>query len=306
MPKLTALGHLGLAFETTYGTGQTPTVWTPYNSLKFSDDYKKVIDEGRRASMVKDFAVYNTTRSGSVEIEADVYPETIGYFLKAMLNNYTVTGSSAPYTHKFQVGNTLPPSMTLQEFYGPSERQYSGAVLEELGFKFDVENIVTFNAKFASKASTTVTNSTPNYTITNPFMGYTLTVKIGGSPNLNLVSGEFTIKRPVTLIYTANNTQDPSKFSAGRIEITGKMLFDIEDETELNYYLNAQQPSLQFTFTRDANTSLDIVFNKVDFTKATPDISQEYVRVDAEFRALYNTTDNGNTTITLKNAVTTY
>jgi hypothetical protein len=307
MPKLTAPGHLGLAWETTYGTPVVPAVYVPYNSLKFSDDYKKIIDEGRRGGIVKDWAVYNGPRSGSVEMEGDVYPETMGYFFKGILGGYSVTGASAPYTHTFTAAPTLPSSMTLQEFYGITERQFSGAVLSELDVKFDVENVVTFTAKWLTKASTVVTTTTPSYASqTNPFMGYTLTFKIGGSSNVNLVSGEFSIKRPVNLLWTANNTQDPSRFSAGRIEITGKFLVDAEDETELLNYLNGTQTSLDFLFTRDANTSLDVQFNKVDFTKITPDIGQEYVRMDCEFRALYNTVDNGNTTIKLKNSVSTY
>jgi hypothetical protein len=46
--------------------------------------------------------------------------------------------------------------------------------------------------------------------------------------------------------------------------------------------------------------------SKVDITKAVVDRSQEFIRVDMEYKALYNTTDGGMTKITLKNGVTTY
>lgn len=305
MSRLSALGHIGLAFETTYGTAVAPTVFIPYDTVKAEDDIKKVVDEARRAVLTKDFGVYNTTRQGKVEIDANVYPEILGYFLKGILGGYAVTGTG-PYTHTFTVANTLPPSFTISDYNSMTERQYAGAVISELGLKFDTENLMKLNAKFESKASVTTTTNTPTFSVTDPFRGFQATLKIGGSSNLNMVGGEVTIKRDVALLFTANNTQDPSKFSAGRIELTGKLTFDVEDETELNYYLQGTQPSLQFTFTRDANTSLDITCSKVDFTKATVDRGQEYVRVDAEFRALYNTTDNGMTKIQLKNSITTY
>lgn len=305
MAKLSALGHLGLAAETTYGTAVAPTVWIPYDTLKSEDDIKKINDEARRGVVSKTFGVYNATRQGKVEVDCDVYPETLGYFVKAILGGYAVTGTG-PYTHTFSVANVLPPSYTLSDYDALTERQYAGAVINELSLKFDAEDVLKMSAKFMSKASVIGTVSTPTYTATNPFMGFQATLKIGGTSNVNLVGGEYSIKRDVNLLFTANNTQDVAKFSAGRIDVTGKLTFDVEDETELLNYLNGTQPSLEILFTRDANTTLDIMMSKVDFTKAVVDRGQEYIRLDAEFRAIYNTTDNGMTKLTLKNSVTTY
>lgn len=309
MPKLSANGHIGLAWETTYGTAVVPTTWLPYNTLKSEDAIKKVNDTSIRAALVKDMQVYNTTRQGQVDMELDLYPEPIGYFIKAILGagGYSVTGTG-PYTHTFKVSNTMPQSLTLSDYssIATQERSFAGSVINELGFKFDTGEVFKANAKFMSKASTLVTATTPTYTATNPFLGFQATLKLGGTTNANLIGGEFNIKRDVALHFTATNTQDVAKFSAGRIEITGKLSFIPEDETELLIYLNGTQQSLELLFTRDANTTFDAMFNKVDFTKANVDRGSEYIKVDAEFRAIYNSTDAGNATFTLKNTITTY
>jgi hypothetical protein len=197
--------------------------------------------------------------------------------------------------------------MTLSDYDALSERQYSMGVLNELGFKFDTESIMKMSAKFVTKASTVVSQSTPTYSNAKPFLGYQLIGKVNGTQNVNLVGGEVNIKREGTkMLFTANNTQDPTKFATGRISVEGKLMFDVEDETELNYYLQGSQLQLDLLFTQDANTSLDFNFGLVDVTKADVDRSQEFIRVNLDFKALFNATNAGNIAVTLKNSVATY
>jgi hypothetical protein len=306
MPKLTALGHIGLAFETAYGTPSAPVVWIPYTSVKTEDDIKKVVDDGKRAVLSKDFAVYNATQSGKVDIDFLAYPETLGYFLKAILGQDTVTGVAAPYTHTFKVVNTLGTSMTLQNFDGNDERQYAGSVIEEIQLKFDAETAITVTTKFMTQLGKVVTQTEPTFNVSNPFMGYTLAAKLNGVANANVVGGEITIKRETKLLFMAANTKDPSKFSHARIEIDGKLTFDIEDATEYTLFTAGTQVPIDLNFTLDANHSLDVSFGNVDISKATKDETQEFVRVDLSFKSLFNATDAGNTTIVLKNSVATY
>jgi hypothetical protein len=305
MSKISALGHVGVAMESVFGTALAPTLYIPYNTIKVEDDIKKVTDDGRRGVLTKDFAVYNTTKSGQVEIDAMAYPDTLGFFLKAIFGQDTVTGS-APYSHKFTVSNALCPSITVQDYNAMTERQYAGALVQEVGLKFDSEKEISMTTKMISKASVVTTTTTPAMSSTKPFLGFTAALKIGGTANLNMVGGEVTVKREAKLIFGANNSQDPSKYVTSRIEADGKITFDVEDETELMLYLNGTQPTLDILFTQDTNTSLDLSFGKIDVTKATVDRSQELVRVDLSFKALYNATDNGMATVTLKNAVASY
>jgi hypothetical protein len=305
MTKLSALQHLGLAFETTFGTKVTPTVWVPVNSCKPVDDIKKINDEGRRANLTKIFNVYDGVQSGKVDIGMDAYPDAVGYFLKAILGQDTVTGSG-PYTHKFTLVNAAGPSSTLSFYNGVAEHAYAGAMITDVSFKFDTEGVMSCDAKYTGILGTVVTTTVPVYSTALPFMGYQASLLVNSLANTNLVAGEVTIKRDVKLLYGANASTAPTKASSGRVQVSGKLTFDIENETaEYNLFGGADVP-LVLTFTQSANVSLAFQFTLADITKANIDSSQEFVRVDMEFDAYYNAIDVGPCTITLKNAVATY
>lgn len=310
MAKLSALGYLGLAKEATYGTALAPTVFIPFNTVKVEDEWKKVTDEGRRGVLSRDFGVFNTTRDAKVEFEGPCYPDVVGNVLLGIFGKDTVTGAAAPYTHKFQINNATGPSYTVTDYNvlaGTNERRYPGAAIEEVSFKFDPDTMLNVSTKMQAKASTLVAKSTPTQSLTAPFMGWQDALKLNGVANNNLLGGEVTFKREVDLIFAGNNTQDPTKMIQGRMEATGKLTFDVDDETEFLLFLNGTQQSVELTFTITAGTlSLDFMFTKVDVTKATVDRGSESIRVDLEFRALYNTTDAGMGAVTLINAVASY
>lgn len=305
MSKLTALQHLGIAFESVYGTSVAPSFWVPVNTIKVEDEIKKIADEGRRSNLSKTFQVYDSVTSSKSDLDMNCYPDAIGYFLKAILGQDTVTGTNPNYTHSFKIVNALAPSLTLSHYNGMAEHQMAGSIIDELQFKFDSEGMVTVGAKFVGQKSTVVSNSTPTYSTTTPFIGWGATLNIGGSLNNNLVGGEITIKRDVKLLYTATNSQAASKYSSGRIGIGCKLTFDVEDETELSY-LGGADKSLLITFNQNANTSLTFSFSTCDIEKAVVDTSQEFARVDMELTPIYNTTDAGLVTVTLKNQTASY
>jgi hypothetical protein len=309
MAKLSALGYLGLAKETTWGTAVVPTIYIPYDSIKNEDEIKKAVDEGRRGVLSKEFAIYNTTRHSKIDVETLAYPDTLGHLFMGILGKDTVTGAASPYTHKFQVLDSNAPSYTLSDYNviaGTNERRYPGAILDEMDLKFDDDGNMKVSAKFQSKISTLVAKTTPTQNVATPFQGWMASLTLGGTANANMLGGDLSIKRANQLIFAGNNTQDPTKYITGRIEISGKLTFDVDSETEWLLYSNGTQQSLQVQFTVDANTQLTLLCSKVDITKATVDRGNEFVRVDMDFKAIYNATDAGLCQITLKNSVATY
>ena len=305
MSKLSALQHLGLAFESVFGTKVVPTFFVPVNSVKPEDDIKKIYDEGRRANLSKLFQVYDGVTSSKVDISMNAHADAVGYFLKAILGAATVTGTTPNFTHTFKVVNAMPLSTTLSFFNGVAERAYAGSMITDLSFKFDNEGILSMDAKYIGQKSAVVTTTTPTYSAIAPFLGYQTTLTIGGSANTNVVGGEINIKRDAKLLYTSNNSATASKASSGRIEVSGKFTFDVEDESELNMLGSADAP-IVLTFTQNTNLMLTFTFTLADIKKASIDSSQEFVRCDVEFDAIYNATDGGMCQIVLKNAIATY
>lgn len=304
---ISALSHLGISKETTYGTAAAATMWIPVKDLKPADEIKYYLDEGKRGYAVKDFGAYQGTRMGQIEYAGDVYPDVIGHLLLAIFGKDTVTGAASPYTHTFQVGN-VPPSYTFSDYNGVTERQWAGARLSEMGFKFATDTGgLEFTLKGASKASVTTAVTTPSFGTVNPFLGWQAAMTIGGTavPG-RLLAFEFSVKRALKEVFAANNSQDVSNIYSGVMEVTGKITTDFPDENELNHFLNNDQPALTVTLSQNANTSIKFQLSKVAFEKATPDRSQEFVRLDSDLRGLYNTTDAGPAAVVLTNAVATY
>lgn len=309
MAKLTALGYLGIAKETTWGTAIAPTLYIPYDSIKVEDDLRKSTDEGRRGVLSKEFAVYNTTRLTKIDVETLAYPDVIPNFLMGILGKDTVSGASSPYTHKFQVNDSAGTSYTLADYNviaGSNERRYAGGVIDDVAFKFDDDGMVKVSAKFQAKVSgTPVAKSTPTQNVNQPFMGWMASLQLNGSSNNNLLGGEVTFKRANQLLFAGNSTQDPTRAVQGRIEINGKLTFDVNDETEYNLFLNGTQQSIQVQFQVSASNSLTFLFSKTDIKKASVDRGGEFIRVDLEFSALYNTTDSGLCQVSLVNSQAT-
>jgi hypothetical protein len=200
-------------------------------------------------------------------------------------------------------------SYTLSDYNvvaGAQERRYPGAIIDEVDLKFDDDGMMKVSAKYQSKISALTTKSTPTQNVIKPFQGWMASLTLGGVSNVNMLGGDLSIKRANQLIYAGNNSQDPTKYVTGRIEIHGKLTFDVDSEAEWLLYSNGTQQSIQIQFTIDANNSLTILLSKTDITKATIDRSNEFVRVDMDFKALYNATDAGLCQITLVNAVASY
>jgi hypothetical protein len=297
----------GFAKETTWGTAvAAPTGFIPFKTLKSEDDIKRIVDSGIRGNLTKDFASYAGIANAKFDIEGLVYPDLFGNFLLALFGQDAVTGTG-PYTHSFTLSNNQPPSYTLFDYDGVNERYYAGAVLEQLDLKFTTEGDLTKSAKFVSKASAqSGTPHSPTYTSVAPLLGWNTSITIAGSGNTRLIGGDLSFKRPCKFTYGANNSQAPTKVNVGTLEVTGKLDFEIDDYTELNYYLQTTQPTVVITFTSGTNT-LTVQMTKCDFEKvAGIDRSQEMARVSANIRALYNTTDAGPAKVTLVNGVATY
>jgi len=169
----------------------------------------------------------------------------------------------------------------------------AGAVIEELSYKFTIQEELSHSAKFLSKSSVAGRTHTATFGTTAPFIGYQAQLTIGGSADTRLIGGDLNLKRSTKLTFGANNSQQPTKANVGQMEVTGKLEFVIDDYTEYNYYLQATQPTVLLTFTSVTNI-LTFQITKCDFEKvAGLDRSQDMVRVSASIRGLYNTTDAG-------------
>ena len=162
--------------------------------------------------------------------------------------------------------------------------------------KFNSEGLLEYDAKAMGWISSTATTPTPTFTTVTPTPVWTGTVTVGGTSISNAVDGEVSIKRPVTPIYGIANTQNPYQIFVGATEVTGKISFVMENDTQLTNYLTNTQPALVFNFSQGTgSTATQIQFTATKGAYVVGDITRgkDFVQVEIQFNAQGNLTDAG-------------
>lgn len=297
-PNAVDLHFLGVAKETTQGTAVAPTNYIPVKPPQPVDKVTYLTDQGLRGSMVTDYGKIAGVTQSEFSYGGPLFPDSFGWCLAGVLGDVTTTGASAPYTHAIAVKNNgQPKPYTLTHYDGGLQtRAYAGQMFSEVGVKFSAEGFLEYTAKSAGWASVTAANPTSSWTTITPLPAWLCTATIGGSSVLTVETAEISIKRPVNVIHTAQNTQAPFSVFAGPVAVSGKMSVVMTDESELTRYLTNTQPAVVLDFTQGAAAALvDVKFqmSKCAYTAAQRNLSKDFQQLDITFNAVANTTDVG-------------
>ncbi|MHB8490610.1 MAG: phage tail tube protein [Solirubrobacteraceae bacterium] len=297
-PFATSSSFLGLAKEVTRGTIVAPTVWLPYRGPAPEDKITYLDDKGLRGSAVEIYNKVQGVTAGDFGFSGDVFTDTFPNLLMALLGGTDAVTGAGPYTHTFSLLNSAvatgnqPPSYTLSDSDGFEMRQFANAMFSELTIKWSADGLLEYAAKASSLKSAATTNATTAFSTKKPTPGWNLVATVAASPSTHLQSGEISLKRPVKLIYTSNGTQAPYQVWAGPLTVTGKGVWVLIDDTELNYFENNTGPIADFKFTDPASTdSIDLHFNQLDFITGKITRGKEYIEVETDLFPIPNSTD---------------
>lgn len=299
MTQPTYRSFLGIAKEATKGTWVTSTAYIPVRSLTPKDTVTYLPDTGWRGSMAETFGEIQGVTGSDFEYGGDVYADTIGYPLFGLLGDVTTTGGGAPFSHAGAIKNSGDGQCTaysLTDYDVTNARGYAGQQFEELALKFTAEGLLEYTAKSQGFASAVQTSPTASFSAVTAEPNWECVVTIGGSTIAYSTDGEVTLKRPVTQKYTLQNLQSPFRVWQGRLKVTGKLTFLMEDDTELTRYLTNTQPSLDLNWTHGASAALVQV--KLHMTKAAyltgqPVRGKDWIEMPVTFEAIANSTDAG-------------
>lgn len=216
-----------------------------------------------------------------------------------------------PYTYTHSLlnsGGGQPVSQTLTHFLGPTAtsgaRQYPGACVSELGFKWNAESdLFTWDGKatsFPSVALGAQPVSAPGLTV--PMASWRMAVGIGGPATggtliPTVTNGEINVKRELNPYFTGNGSRVPYVIQRGGVTVEGKLNFVAASESPLLYMLNNTQPALQLLIsnglagTAFASIQFDIAI--AAFTEAEPDGSKTAVEYSNSFKSVLSTTIAG-------------
>lgn len=299
--------YLGIAKEATKGTVVAPTDFIPVkaDSMKPQDMIDALYDKGLRGSLVENYNYIPGRKHSTFDFGGSVFADTVGYALAGIMGSVATTGASAPYTHTISLKNASatgadaqPISYTLTDFYAANVRSYPGCQFSDFSLKFNADGMLEFDTKTTGFSSSTVSTPTPSFSTILPTPVWQGTVSIGGSSVSNAISGNIDMKRPVTPIYGISQTQDPYSVFLGALEVTGKITFVMEADTELTRFLSNTQPAIVLNWAYGAGASavqIQATITKGAYTAAMIERGSDFVQVTIDLNGQGNTTDAGST-----------
>ena len=290
MPLPTWSTGFGIAKEAAFGTAVPPTAFLPVTGLKPVDTLTYFEDKGWRTAPVDVYDMIPGPSKTEFDFDGNVHADTIGFPLAGVLGNVATTGASAPFTHVISAEQVAqPPSYTLTDASSVEARLYPGCVFSEAGLKFAGDALFTYTAKAVGLPSAVGTQPTESYSTVRAVAGWSGVVQIAGSTVTTLMSGEVTLKRAVTPLFTVAAQKAYANWG-GIVGVDGKLDFVMEDASQFQNYLNNSQPSLDITFTVGA-ASVKVHCTKAAYTAAVKDRGKEFVTLQVTFKGLGNTTD---------------
>lgn len=297
--------YLGIAKEATRGTAVAPTDFIPVmkDALKPVDIVDPLYDTGLRGSNALNYNYIPGRTRSTVDFGGAVFADTVGYGIAGVLGSVATTGASAPFTHTISLFNSLasggdvqPISYTLTDFYAVDVRSYPGCQFSDFSLKFNADGMLEYDAKSTGWASEVVSDPTPTFSTILPTPVWRGTVSVGGSTVATAMTGNIDMKRPATPIYGISATQDPYQVFLGPLEVTGKITFVMEDDSELLNFLNNTQPALVFNWAYGsgaAEVQIQATLTKGAYTTGVIERGEDFVQVSVDFNAQANTTDDG-------------
>lgn len=299
--------YLGIAKETTKGTAVAPTDYLPVmgDSLKSVDVIAPLYDTGLRGSNVTNYAYVPGRTSSTVDFSSSVFADSVGYALAGVMGSVATTGASAPYTHTISLKNATatgsdaqPISYTLTDYYVAGVRAFPGCQFSDFSLKFTADGLLTYDTKATGWLSSTASTPTPTFSTVLPTQVWQGAVTIGGSTITNAMSGSIDMKRNVTPVYGISSTQNPYSVFLGPLEVTGKITFVMEADTELTRYLTNTQPAIVLNWTYGTGAALvqiQCTLTKGAYVAAAVDRGDDMVQINVDINAMGNTTDAGST-----------
>lgn len=299
--------YLGIAKEVTKGTIVAPTDFIPVakDNIKPADVIDPLYDTGLRGSNVVNYNYLQGRTRSTFDFGGAVFADTVGYAIAGLLGSVSTSGVSAPYTHTISLKNSLtsgaddqPISYTLTDFYAADVRSYPGCQFSDFSLKFNADGMLEYDTKTTGWQSSAVSDPTPTFSTVLPTQVWRGTVSIGGTSVSNAMTGNIDMARSVTPVYGISATQNPYNIFLGPLEVTGKITFIMEDDTELTRYLTNTQPAIVLNWAYGSGATavqLQATITKGAYTAAVIERGEDYVQISVDLNGQANTTDAGST-----------
>lgn len=251
------LVNVGVAREATRGTAVAASMWLPKAVVAFFDRAIRHQSKLNYGSIAEGADAPKIMEWAEGTLEGDVFDKSFGYILYAAFGTLNTTGpSSGAYTHTFSLENdNQHDSLTLTLSDPDRSDRYSLCMLDKVTLTFVTDDVVTYSADFKGRTGRQIATPTVRYTAENKFLGRHVTIKTASAASglaaasaLTVKSVKLTIAKNVAL----NNvlgTVWPDDIINQKIEITGTIELDLDDQTYRQYLLDASYKALRIAVT---------------------------------------------------------
>ena len=302
---LTQQSFLGIGRETTYGTAVVPGFWIPMSSPKWTPKLKWLPDTSMTGTPALPRDLVPSVRYDEITYKHNLYMDSIGNELLAVLGAADVVTGTGPFHHNFKLLNnpatgSQPPSYTIDYFDASQARQAVASRMNQLEFSWSADGAIEVTPSWICNPETDVTLPTNVPTTASFAPGWDIVITINGTTSLIMVSGSLTITRGTASIFTSSGQQGPHLNFAGPVEAKGKAKFLVE--TGLSSFFSGavggnnamiRNPvPLVLTITEPVSgNTLAITQTTAQFQNPVLDPGQKYLQVDVEWTAVCNATD---------------
>ncbi|WP_114966688.1 phage tail tube protein [Alkalilacustris brevis] len=307
-----ARAQMALAFETNYGTppasGYTRM---PFASATLGAEQpllnSELLGYGRDPlPPIKDAV----TSDGDVVVPIDA--QAFGFWLKAAFGAPTTTGSEAPYTHEFQSGAWVLPSISIETGMPevPRYAMYSGCVLDQLSWQMQRSGLLTATARLVAQGEavgTTTSAGTPAELALKRFGHFNGSIKRNGTPLGNVVSAEITYANNLDRIETIRADGRIDGADPSIAALTGRVEVRFADQTLVTQAIDGDPCEMEFAYVLPSGESFTFTVHAVYLPRPRIEISgPQGVQASFDWQAARDATEGRMCTATLVNDIEAY
>jgi hypothetical protein len=284
--------------------------WLPKANITYSDRVQKAPTQVGYGTIGDGNQELVALKWSEGDVEFDLVSESMGVILKSTFGTVgSAAYSTSAYEHTFSIQNdNQHDSMTfwVEDSAESNDIFFEMVMVNQLIMNIVPEDVVKCTVNFVGKSSEDTLGLSAAYVAETKFAGRHASIKIAdltgnlnAATRLDVRSLEFTINKNVMRDHSLGTVQAVDIVNQ-KIEITGTIVLDLEDDTYKDYMLNGTYRALRIlientdvTIGSAGNPSFLLELSRVAFDAWEPDRPNDEITTQTiTFRALYDTVNS--------------
>ncbi|MDZ4134565.1 MAG: phage tail tube protein, partial [Paracoccaceae bacterium] len=234
-----------------------------------------------------------------------------GFWLKAAFGDPITTGVG-PFTHAFQSGSWVLPSMSIETAMPevPRYAMYSGCVLDQLSWQVQRSGLLTATARLVAQGEAvgTVSNAgTPADLALRRFGHFNGAISRNGTALGNVVSAEITYANNLDRIETIRADGRIDGADPSIAALTGRIEVRFADSTLVTQAINGEPSEISFAYVLPSGEGFSFTIHAVYLPRPRIEISgPQGVQATFDWQAARDSTVGRMCTATLINDIEAY